>query len=50
VLLARAQHGVRFGELCALAAQERGDEAGAAYAASALARWIEDGVLVAADR
>lgn len=49
-LLARAQHGVRFGELCALAAEERGDEAGAAFAASVLARWIEDGVLATADR
>ncbi len=49
-LLARAQHGVRFGELCALAAQERGEEAGAAFAASVLARWIEDGVLATADR
>lgn len=46
-LLARAQHGVRFGELCALAAQERGDEAGAAFAASVMARWVEDGLLVA---
>ena len=49
-LLARAQHGVRFGALCALAAEQRGDEAGAAFAASALGRWVEDGVLVADDR
>ncbi len=49
-LLARAQHGVRFGELCALAAEERADEAGAAFAASVLGRWVEDGVLVADDR
>lgn len=49
-LLARAQHGVRFGELCALAAAQRGDEAGAAFAASVLARWVEDGLLATADR
>ena len=50
VLLARAQHGVRFGELCALAAETLGDAAGAAFAASVLARWIEDAVLATADR
>jgi hypothetical protein len=44
-LLARVAGGVRFGELCALAAETRGEAAGAAFAASALARWVEDGVL-----
>jgi len=46
-LLARVAGGVRFGELCALAAEARGEEAGAALAAGALARWVEDGVLAA---
>ena len=49
-LLARAQHGVRFGELCALAAEALGDATGAAFAASVLARWVKDGVLATADR
>jgi len=40
-LLTRAASGVRFGELCALAAQARSDEAGAAFAASLLATWVE---------
>ncbi len=44
-LLARVAHGARFGELCARAGAERGEEAGAAFAAGALARWLEDGVL-----
>jgi hypothetical protein len=44
-LLARVDGGVRFGELCALTAEARGEAAGAAFAASALARWVEDGVL-----
>jgi hypothetical protein len=44
-LLARMAGGVCFGELCALAAEACGEEAGAAFAASALARWVEDGVL-----
>jgi hypothetical protein len=45
-LLARVASGVRFGALCALAAEARGEEAGAAFAASLLARWVEDGLLV----
>jgi hypothetical protein len=40
-LLARVASGLRFGELCALAARERGDAAGAAYAASLLATWVD---------
>lgn len=44
-LLARVARGARFGELCALAAEARGDEAGAALAASLLARWVEDALL-----
>jgi hypothetical protein len=44
-LLARVASGVRFGELCALAAESRPEESAAAFAASALARWVEDGVL-----
>jgi hypothetical protein len=46
-LLARVAGGVRFGALCALAAELRGDEAGAAFAASSLARWVEDEVVAA---
>ena len=46
-LLARVADGLRFGALCALAGEERGEEAGAAFAASLLARWVEDGVLIA---
>lgn len=49
-LLARVVGGIRFGELCALAAEQRGEAQGAAFAASLLARWVEDGVLRAADR
>jgi hypothetical protein len=44
-LLACVVRGVRFGELCALAAEARGDEAGAALAASLLARWVDDALL-----
>jgi hypothetical protein len=44
-LLAQLAGGARFGALCALAAESRGEAEGAAFAASALARWIEDGVL-----
>jgi hypothetical protein len=40
-LLARIASGLRFGELCALAAEARGEEGGAAYAASLLATWVE---------
>ncbi len=45
-LLAHVARGVRFGALCALAAEARGEVAGAAFAASLLARWVEDEVLV----
>jgi hypothetical protein len=49
-LLARVVAGVSFGALSAEAAALRGDDAaGAALAASALARWVEDGLLRAAD-
>jgi hypothetical protein len=48
-LLERVASGVRFGELCALAAEARGEEQGAAFTASLLARWVEDGVLRGAD-
>ena len=44
-LLARLASGARFGELCALAAEARGDEAGAAFAAALLGRWVEDELL-----
>jgi hypothetical protein len=44
-LLARLAGGIRFGALCALAAESHGEAEGAAFAASALARWVEDGVL-----
>jgi hypothetical protein len=44
-LLALAMGGVRFGALCERAADARGDGDGAAFAASALARWVADGVL-----
>ncbi len=46
-LLGQVARGVSFGVLCALTAETRGEEAGAAFAASLLARWVEDGVLVA---
>jgi hypothetical protein len=49
-LLARVAAGVRFGELCGLAAALRGDEDAAAFVASLLARWVEDGVLRAEAR
>jgi hypothetical protein len=45
-LLARLAAGARFGELCALAAEVRGDEAGAASVASWLGRWVEDELLM----
>jgi hypothetical protein len=48
-LLARVASGTRFGALCALAAEARGEEAGAAFAASSLAQWVEDGVLRGSD-
>jgi len=41
VLLARVTSGLRFGELCALAAEERGEGAGAAFAAGLLATWVD---------
>ncbi|HEU4431681.1 MAG TPA: DNA-binding domain-containing protein [Myxococcota bacterium] len=44
-LLARLAAGARFGELCALAAEARGDAAGAAFAAELLGRWVEDELL-----
>jgi hypothetical protein len=47
-LLTRVAGGASFGALCATAAEARGDEAGAAFAASSLARWVEDGVLLGA--
>lgn len=40
-LLARSAQGLRFGELCTLAAESRGEAGGAAYAASLLATWVE---------
>ncbi len=45
-LLSRVQRGVDFGALCADAAAGRGDAAGAELAARALARWVEDGLLL----
>jgi len=44
-LLARLESGARFGELCALAAEARGDETGAAFAARMLARWVDEEIL-----
>jgi len=44
-LLARAQQGERFGELCERAAQALGEEAAAASAGALLARWVDDGLL-----
>jgi hypothetical protein len=44
-LLALAMAGVRFGALCERAADARGEADGAAFAASALASWVADGVL-----
>jgi hypothetical protein len=40
-LLARVASGLRFGELCAHAAEARGEEGGAAFAASLLATWVD---------
>ena len=48
-LLARVANGARFGELCAFAAEPRSEPAGAAHAASLLARGVEDGVLIAGE-
>jgi hypothetical protein len=45
--LARVTGGASFGELCALAEELRGEGQGAAFAASALARWVEDELLAA---
>jgi hypothetical protein len=45
-LLEQVARGVPFGALCALAAELCGEAQGPALAASALARWVEDGVLV----
>jgi hypothetical protein len=48
-LLTHVARGVRFGALCAIATEQRGDEAGAALAASALGRWVDEGVLLAVE-
>jgi hypothetical protein len=44
-LLARVAAGTSFGELCAACAETRDAEQAAAFAASLLARWLEDGLL-----
>jgi len=44
--LARLRDGMRFGALCALAAERRGEAEAPALAAGWLARWLDDGLLL----
>ena len=48
-LLQAARGGMCFGELCALAAEERGQAHAATLAAEFLGRWVDEGLVVAAE-